>query len=78
MINGTIDNVHYGIIGNDGYEMYSVRIRSERIPTIGDKFCSRHGQKGTGGILLPSADMPFSKDGVQPDVIINQIVFLQE
>ena len=68
---GVIDNVHYGIIGNDGYEAISVKVRSVRVPTIGDKFCSRHGQKGTGGILLSAADMPFSKEGIVPDLIIN-------
>ena len=67
---GVIDNVHYGIIGNDDMGI-SVKVRSVRVPTIGDKFCSRHGQKGTGGILLSAADMPFSKEGIVPDLIIN-------
>ena len=68
---GIIDKVETGIYNNDGFEMYAVRIRSERTPRIGDKFCSRHGQKGTIGITLPAADMPFTKRGNQPDIIIN-------
>jgi DNA-directed RNA polymerase II subunit RPB2 len=73
---GTVDKVYTGLYNADGYEMYNMRIRSERMPMIGDKLCSRHGQKGTIGILLPSTDMPFTESGIQPDIIINPCCFV--
>jgi DNA-directed RNA polymerase II subunit RPB2 len=65
-----IDKNYTGRNG-DGYNFAKVRVRALRKPIFGDKFSSRHGQKGTVGNIIPECDMPFTKDGHRPDIIIN-------
>lgn len=71
LVPAVIDKVYTNIYNNEGYEMRKIRTRSEREPQVGDKFASSFGQKGTIGIKLKRSDMPFTKDGIVPDVIMN-------
>ena len=81
------DKSHYGVVdkiyvnesgngrSNSSTRVCKIRLRQTRSPELGDKMCSKHGQKGTVGTILAQEDMPFSKEGLVPDIIVNPHAF---
>ena len=69
-LSGTIDKV-FVYTGDDNLKVCKIRLRKFRTPELGDKVCSTIAQKGCIGMILAAEDMPFTKDGIVPDIIIN-------
>ena len=72
---GFVDKVFMFNTNSDNNKLVKVRLCTTRIPEVGDKFASRHGQKGTIGLPIKAIDMPYSKEGITPDIIVNPHAF---
>lgn len=68
--NGTVDAVLH-VTNHDGTKLVKIRVRKTREPMLGDKVSSRMGQKGVIGSVMPEEDMPYTEDGMRPDIIVN-------
>ena len=67
---GVIDKVMLSETG-DGDKLIKAKMREYRVPELGDKFATRHGQKGVVGMIAPEENMPFTKQGITPDMILS-------
>ena len=68
-VSGKVDKVL--VYEKDAYKKTKIKLRKFRIPELGDKMASSHGQKGVCGMVIPQENMPFNKNGLVPDIIIN-------
>lgn len=73
--NGIVDKVYTYRDNVTNLRNVKIRFRKMRLPELGDKMASMHGQKGTVGMVIPACDMPYTKDGVVPDLIVNPHAF---
>ena len=67
---GTVESI-FITDDNDGNKIVQVKTRDLRIPELGDKFATSHGQKGVIGLLADEEDIPFTSKGIRPDIIFN-------